>query len=744
MKTTTLKNFLLGVLLLITIILYFLISTKSRAAENNLIKNPSVETVNPSNNKLPLGWSKDFYGTNSRIFTYPISGQDGEKALKVELTKRTSGDAKWVFQNVAIIGGQKYKFTDYYQSNINSYLVVRYKYKSGAIKYFDITTLNPVNTWTENNIEITTPKNATLMTVYHLIKNVGWLATDNFSLSLVSNNVPTSVPTVVLTSTPTETVPTNTPIETPVVTDTPTVPTPTDVETQPTNTPTEIPDEPTPINPTETPEITPTIDTPTPTTETQPTETPVITDTPTVPTPTDVETQPTNTPTEVPVEPTITDVPTPIDPTETPEITPTIDTPTPTTEVQPTETPVITDTPTPTPTSPTPTTIEPTPTSGPVNNLGFVINGDFENTDPSNANLPLSWNQGNWGTNSVIFTYPVAGFNSSKAAKVDISQITDGDAKWYFADVSVNSGSTYLFADNYISNVNTRIVAQYKMSDGTYSYQEIGTANPSNSWGSISYSITPPTGVVAMTVFHLLDKVGNLTLDNVSLQGQISPHALTSGMVSLDFDDGWSSTIQNGLPIVNGAGFKSTLYIISQYMGADGYASTLDILAAQSAGNEIGAHSKTHPQLPLLTETEMQNEIAGSRQDLLSIGASPVNSFSYPYGEYNSTIISMVQSAGYKSARTALYEDGGFNDKNTNPILLKTQSVENTTTLEEIQSWIDTAVRDKTWLILVMHQVDNSGGQYSITPAKLQSIVNYLKNNNVKVVTASEGVSYLK
>lgn len=667
-KNLKFKKIILGVLGFISIFLFLMASRILNAVGNNLIKNPSVETAMPFNSKIPEGWHKDFFGNNNRVFSYPVAGQDGNNAIKIEIKKYTSGDAKWAFVDVPVTGGSKYEFSDYYQSNVNSYLVARYLNKNGVYRYFDLATLDPADTWTQKKIEITVPNNMVSLTVYHLIKNVGWLTTDNYSLSLIHNS------------------PTNTPV--------PTVE-PTAILTQvPTNIPT-----------------------------TEPTGSPTI--------------EPTVIPTE-------TGIPSPV-PTDTVTATPTlVETPVPTIEITPTEIPLPTELPTSAPTDipvVTPTVV-PIPTNSLPSNLGLILNGTLEDVETS-TNWPKFWYQGNWGTNSVSFSYPVAGNGSDKAAKVEISSITDGDAKWYFEDISVDPNSIYEFSDQYISDISSRIVARFKLNDGNYSYLEVGSVNPSTTWQTISQTITPPSNAITMTVFHLIDKIGSLTIDNISLNKKENPNALPVGMVSLDFDDGWDSTFKNALPILDNAGLKSTLYIISQYVGEPLYTNVSDILAAQARGHEVGAHSKTHPELPLLSDAQMNEEIGGSRLDLISMGASPVNIFSYPYGEYNEKAISLVKSAGFTSARTALAVDGGFNDKSTNGYLLKTQSVENTTTIEEIQGWIDTAVKNKTWLILVMHQVDNTGSQYSITPQKLQSIVDYLKSNNVKAVTASQGVSIL-
>jgi peptidoglycan/xylan/chitin deacetylase (PgdA/CDA1 family) len=156
-----------------------------------------------------------------------------------------------------------------------------------------------------------------------------------------------------------------------------------------------------------------------------------------------------------------------------------------------------------------------------------------------------------------------------------------------------------------------------------------------------------------------------------------------------------------------------------------------------SQGHEIGSHSRTHADLTLLSDAQVRDEVTGAKADLVRIGITPT-SIAFPYGTYNSLVDKVVRDSGYLAARTALIADGGYNYKDTDRFHLKTQSVEQATTLDDIKAMIDSSIQNKTWLILVLHEVDNSGSQYSTSPSKLQQIVDYLKLKNASVVTVSQ------
>lgn len=380
----------------------------------------------------------------------------------------------------------------------------------------------------------------------------------------------------------------------------------------------------------------------------------------------------------------------------------------------------------------------------------LVTNSAFESASGGN---PVAWARGNWGTNTTSFSYPVAG-RTGNAAQVSMSAYTDGDAKWYFTDVPVTPGSTYIYSDYYTSTVTTQVAARYLLSSGSYMYVDFSPGLvAAAAWSPFSYTFIVPANAVSMTVFHMIRAKGALTLDDVSISpvGTSTPNVnvpFAQGMVSLDFDDGWLSTYQNGLPILDAAGLKSTQYIISDSLqGWAGYAGKTQVLDMQNRGHEIGSHTKTHPELPLLTPAQMQNEIIGSKADLEAAGVSTIKAFAYPYGEWNSTTDSIVKSAGYLAARTSLAVDQGFNYKDGNHFLLKTQSVKSTTPVSQITAWIDQAIANKTWLVLMFHKVQTSGDDlndvYWISPANLQQVVDYLISKNVMVVTASQGAAMM-
>jgi len=158
-----------------------------------------------------------------------------------------------------------------------------------------------------------------------------------------------------------------------------------------------------------------------------------------------------------------------------------------------------------------------------------IANGSVE-VDGTGGN-PQSWLRGGWGNNVATYTYPVTGIVGAKAVRVAVSSITDGDAKWYFADVSAAGGSTHTVTHRYRSDVPSEIVARFAMPGGTYQYQFLSTKPASATWSTSTSTIVLPATATAFTLFHLINAVGFLETDDFVLLGTTPPPPPPPGSV---------------------------------------------------------------------------------------------------------------------------------------------------------------------------------------------------------------------
>jgi len=368
-----------------------------------------------------------------------------------------------------------------------------------------------------------------------------------------------------------------------------------------------------------------------------------------------------------------------------------------------------------------------------------VPNNSFEQNFPLDKNMPLAWFRDSWGNNASSFYYFNEGHSGNKSAKVEITAYTDGDAKWYFEPQSFKGGETYLFSDYYKSNITSRIVLMITKTDGSILYQELKNTPSSSEWAEYSDVFTTPLDTATVSVFHLIAGIGFLITDDYSIT-PYQPTGFDKPILSLTFDDGWEDNYFTALPILDQYGFKSTQYYATTYI-ENNLPEQYKISAFVNDGHEIGAHSVTHPDLTTLSDGKLDYELSHSKSILESFaGAGNVNSFATPYGAYDSRVITAILKY-FCSHRST---DAGFNIRDGITIAnVRVQNMLKTTTLAEFDSWIDQAVRDNSWLVLVYHRVADDPGEYDTKTPDFSSQMEEIKKSGIDVKTVRDALSYL-
>jgi peptidoglycan/xylan/chitin deacetylase (PgdA/CDA1 family) len=142
--------------------------------------------------------------------------------------------------------------------------------------------------------------------------------------------------------------------------------------------------------------------------------------------------------------------------------------------------------------------------------------------------------------------------------------------------------------------------------------------------------------------------------------------------VLLTFDDGYADFPDRALPVLQRWGFNAVVFIVTGKIAiANSWDGGLLMSASQirecaKFAAEFGAHSRTHPNLTLLSDVQLREEIRGSREDLSAIIGSQVISFAYPYGRFNDHVREIVR----ESFDLAFTCDEGTNEPSSDPYRL--------------------------------------------------------------------------
>lgn len=124
--------------------------------------------------------------------------------------------------------------------------------------------------------------------------------------------------------------------------------------------------------------------------------------------------------------------------------------------------------------------------------------------------------------------------------------------------------------------------------------------------------------------------------------------------IALTFDDALLSMGAVAAPLIAAHGFPATVFVASAHVGRDNRwraagdpgvppEGVLDWDALgrlRLQGFTIGAHSRTHCHLPQCTQAELEDELAGSAEEIArNLGERP-GTFAYPYGSVTAEVAS--------------------------------------------------------------------------------------------------------
>lgn len=257
-------------------------------------------------------------------------------------------------------------------------------------------------------------------------------------------------------------------------------------------------------------------------------------------------------------------------------------------------------------------------------------------------------------------------------------------------------------------------------------------------------NVSTPSGTASTSDSNEIPSTGNDETAPASTSSENlpvkNPPIFSAGpLISFSFDDGWQSQYASALPILERAGFPATFYVISTRVGTSLHMTQQEILAMEAGGNEIGDHTRTHPELAKLSDVKAEQEIVGARSDLFSLGIKDISTFAYPYGSHGTSTPSLVKAAGLIGARSSRT---GLNNDTTNPYLLLSYNLTASTTLEGVESEIDQTIAQKQWLIFEAHHIDESSFD-NISSSLLTQIVAYVKQKNLRVATVRDGLQLL-
>lgn len=218
------------------------------------------------------------------------------------------------------------------------------------------------------------------------------------------------------------------------------------------------------------------------------------------------------------------------------------------------------------------------------------------------------------------------------------------------------------------------------MADSLFFYQTHAASDPKQTqvevpvlnYHSVStkatnkYVVTPEQFNEQMMALHDLGYTSiNMQQFDALMKGKIKN---TGKFVLITFDDGYADNYKQAFPIMQQYGFTGTMFVITNWVGSGPYATWKELSELHKAGWDIMPHTRSHPDLPLMSSKEQTDEIAGSKQAIEKNLHEKVNAMAYPYGLRSRETVKIAKKCGYEYAFT--FEDG-WTSSSQNQLLLK-------------------------------------------------------------------------
>ena len=127
---------------------------------------------------------------------------------------------------------------------------------------------------------------------------------------------------------------------------------------------------------------------------------------------------------------------------------------------------------------------------------------------------------------------------------------------------------------------------------------------------------------------------------------------LPDNSVAITIDDAYASTYEEAWPRFRRAGLPFTVFVSTDPVdrGIAGYMSWAQLKSLADSGVTVANHTATHLGMSSANDEANRNELRRSQQRILEeVGRTP-KLFAYPFGEYATATIEIVEEAGFIAA----------------------------------------------------------------------------------------------
>ncbi|OGL39593.1 hypothetical protein A3J32_01700 [Candidatus Saccharibacteria bacterium RIFCSPLOWO2_02_FULL_46_7] len=219
-------------------------------------------------------------------------------------------------------------------------------------------------------------------------------------------------------------------------------------------------------------------------------------------------------------------------------------------------------------------------------------------------------------------------------------------------------------------------------------------------------------------------------------------------LISVTFDDGWSSIYTSAMPLLQLYGIRTTQYLLSGTNANPSYLGWEQIETIKKAGHELGCHSVDHPNLTALNSDNLLYQVRECKTTFNYRGYAVPN-FASPYGASNKQTLAVIKQFYNSQRNTDADLTNGIDEHDINLAAnfdrynFISMAVRQSTTIEQIKQAVNYTIANKGWLVLTYHQVDEKDAEFGQNPVTLEKQLAYLSSTPVRIVTVGQALESL-
>lgn len=236
--------------------------------------------------------------------------------------------------------------------------------------------------------------------------------------------------------------------------------------------------------------------------------------------------------------------------------------------------------------------------------------------------------------------------------------------------------------------------------------------------------------MIPICVFILFQAI---SIFDVSAEGE------NKAVITFIDDDNKSMFLNVQKPIFDKYKIKTTLAVITDFVGTPNYLTKEELLELQNEGFEIISHTDTHSKsvfksadtdLSNVTDEQIETEFRDSQLWLKNNGFKGYDTVVYPWGDFENETERYIKLASqyYKCGVNANSYSDSKNNMYLNRLFLNKDKP-----IKNYKKAVDEVVKNNGWLIIGTHSTEAE-----ISSNYLEEFIRYAESKNVEFLTFTE------